>query len=156
MRFRSARPGTNVRCLLCSPVTLALAVAAMPLAHAEVFKWVDENGQTHYGERKPGSASASKVTIKPSTATAPATPPQPASTENWLRTPKPVAKAPTRPYEPPQRSRSGGREDGTDASRCALARDVLDGNLQHANGNPIDKHDLDVARNDIKLFCKSR
>lgn len=128
----------------------------MPLAHAEIYKWVDEKGQTHYGERKPGAAPASTVKIQPSPPAPPPAPSQPPHAENWLRTPKPATKEPARPVEQARKSRSGGRENGTDESRCNLARDILDGTLEHSNGNPIDKHDIDTAKNDVKLFCKSR
>lgn len=140
------------------PILLAGLVLAASLAQAQVYKWVDENGRTHYGERKPDSAiPASKVTIKSSPATAPAsTSSTSGRKEDWLRTPSPTAKPPAKTVEPAQRSRSGGREDGTDESRCALARDILDGLLEHGNGKPLDKHDIDTARNDIKLFCKKR
>ena len=136
---------------------LILALCA-PLAQAEVYKWVDEKGRTHYGERKPGSGSASvsEVKIKPFPIVDPAAPSQQPPKHDWLRAPKPPANAPTPTAAPHKRSRTGGREDGTDASRCDLARDVLDGNLRHGNGAPIDKHDIDTAKNDIKLFCKSR
>lgn len=139
-----------------SSLVAALITPIVPVAHAEVYKWVDEKGQTHYGERKPGTAPAAKVKIQPSAAFPAAPPAQGEKTENWLRPQKPNAKTAAPPAEPVKRSRTGGRDDGTDASRCALARDVLDGNLQHANGSPIDQHDIDVAKNDVKLFCKSR
>lgn len=42
--------------------TLMLAVA--PTGHAEVYKWVDEKGRVHYGDRPLGE-SAKKVDIKP-------------------------------------------------------------------------------------------
>lgn len=147
---------TSTRPIICGAAALALSTLLTPLAHAEIYKWVDEKGQTHYGERKPGTAPAATVKIQPSTAALPSAPPPPENSESWLRTPKPAAKAPTRPVEQTRRSRSGGRENGTDESRCNLARDILDGSLQHGNGNPIDKHDIDTAKNDVKLFCKSR
>lgn len=48
---------------------------------------------------------------------------------------------------------SGGKENGTDASRCALARDVLSGAVRHRNGTPTDANDREVAQNDIRAFC---
>src|SRR5262249_51913194 len=42
---------------------LILAVAAAP-AFAQVFKWVDERGVTHYGERPPQGAKATEVQDK--------------------------------------------------------------------------------------------
>ena len=38
--------------------------------HAGVYKWVDENGQVHYGEH-PGSSDAEKVTIRQNETTKP-------------------------------------------------------------------------------------
>lgn len=132
-----------------------LALAA-PMLQAQVYKWVDEHGRTHYGERKPdNSTPTSKVTIKPSPAVTSASTPV-TKKDDWLRTPPPSAKAPTRSAEPNRRSRSGGREDGTDVSRCNLARDILDGLLVHGNGKPLDQHDIDTAKSDVKLFCKKR
>ncbi|HIV69762.1 MAG TPA: DUF4124 domain-containing protein [Candidatus Aquabacterium excrementipullorum] len=139
-------------------VGLTCAVHMASAAHAEVYKWVDDKGQTHYGERKPDAGSTvSKVKIRPSPSAVPPSPPPPRKPEDWLEpSPKPTAQAPSPPAEQARKSRSNGRENGTDESRCALARDILDGNLRHANGNPIDKHDLDTARSDVRLFCKSR
>lgn len=34
-------------------LSLAVALAFSGAAHAELFKWVDENGKTHYGDRVP-------------------------------------------------------------------------------------------------------
>lgn len=34
-------------------LVLALVLALAGVAHAELFKWVDENGKTHYGDRVP-------------------------------------------------------------------------------------------------------
>lgn len=141
----------------------AIAAALLmgsPMAHAEIYKWVDEKGQTHYGERKPGAGSSglSQVKIQPS-ATPPQPPAQPASSrpEKWFgATPRPSAKAPVPPAPKPRENLSDGRDHGTDASRCALARDILAGGLRHANGNPLDKNDIDTAKNDVRMFCKSR
>ena len=40
-------------------------------ATAQVFKWVDENGVTHYGERPPQGQKAQPVEAKPSSTPAP-------------------------------------------------------------------------------------
>ncbi len=40
------------------------ALLSAPLA-AEVYKWVDENGDTHYGEHPPANASAIYVDVRP-------------------------------------------------------------------------------------------
>ena len=56
----------------CLPALL-LALAA-PIASAQVYKWVDENGRIHYGEKPPQGSKASAV--KPP-AEAPNTPAKP-------------------------------------------------------------------------------
>ena len=48
---------------------------------------------------------------------------------------------------------SGGREGGADVSRCALAKDVLNGSLKHSNGAPLDASDIKTASKDIRKFC---
>ncbi|MGH8712274.1 MAG: DUF4124 domain-containing protein, partial [Burkholderiales bacterium] len=40
------------------------ALFSGPLA-AEVYKWLDENGSTHYGEHPPANASAIYVDVRP-------------------------------------------------------------------------------------------
>jgi len=136
----------------------ALAALLPPSAgHAEIYKWVDAKGQTHYSERKTEAGDAKTVQVKP----APAAPQASAPKEDWRAwsraTPPTQTATGAPPYVPPAarpRSVSGGRENGTDASRCALARDVLAGLLRHSNGKPLDQYDRDVAQNDVKSFCK--
>lgn len=42
-------------------VLLLLALLAPSLAHAEVWKWTDSEGQTHYGDSPPSGVKASRV-----------------------------------------------------------------------------------------------
>jgi hypothetical protein len=58
--------------LLCGLFCCGLIGAAT----AQVFKWVDEKGVTHYGERPPQGQKAQPVETKPST------PPAPGSTSS--------------------------------------------------------------------------
>jgi hypothetical protein len=140
------------------PCALLAALLLPSAGHAEIYKWVDVQGQTHYSERKADAGNARTVEVKP----APAPPPQASAPQEdwraWSRAAPPSQTATGGPpYGPPAarpRSVSGGRENGTDASRCTLARDVLGGTLRHSNGKPIDQYDRDVAQNDIKSFCK--
>ncbi|MDP2226876.1 MAG: DUF4124 domain-containing protein [Moraxellaceae bacterium] len=37
---------------------LVAAISAAAPAHAELYKWTDENGRVHYSDRKPGNAPA--------------------------------------------------------------------------------------------------
>lgn len=131
--------------------------------HAEIYKWVDEQGKTHYSGSKEdaGRAKTEEVKVKPLPAS-PASPALPAhppgqEMEKKLR----QLRAPgfgERPVEPPAntapRSLSGGKSDESNASRCNLARDVLSGAVKHRNGAPTDQYDRDVAQNDIRTFCR--
>jgi len=133
-----------------------LAAALFPsMGHADIYKWVDANGQTHYSQRKADAGDARTVELKvpPPPDAPPASPP---STELWRNT----RSQATRPQPPstdrPPRALSDGRDHGTDASRCALARDVLSGAVRHRNGKPTDTYDREVAQNDIKSFCNPR
>jgi hypothetical protein len=46
--------------------TLACLAALVALcAHAEVYKWVDEKGQTQYGEMPPADAATTRMKVPP-------------------------------------------------------------------------------------------
>ena len=128
------------------------------IGHAAIYKWVDGNGTAHYSEKKPAKGKVIKLKL----------PPQPTSLkteeelfqerekvrrqevdkENALKKVSTNQAGSRRPE-----SVSGGREDGTDASRCALAKDVLNGSLKYSNGAPIDANDIKTASNDIRKLC---
>lgn len=150
-----ARPGPHGWLVWAS-----LSMSALPV-WSQVYKWVDEQGRTHYGQSKPQASQASTTELQlhkapPSAAqaassTRPAVPPE---HRRAFAPPTSSVKAPEVPSTRPPRSRSGGREDGSDASRCALAQDVLSGAVRHSNGKPTDSYDIDVANNDVRMFCR--
>ena len=129
--------------------------------HAELYKWVDANGRTHYSERKDDSGKAKALALK----TAPQTTSTQATnspTEYWQdqerqfkqrQIQKPNEKLQEAPTNKTPKSLSGGREDGTDASRCNLAQDIISGAVKHGNGKPADKYDREVAESDVRAFC---
>src|SRR5450759_1174685 len=131
-------------------------------SHAQIYKWVDASGQTHYSERKEDAGKAKAVELKVES--------QPISTQatnssaqDWqeqerqfkqrqaqkLNEKKYVSPVATRP-----KSLTGGKSDDPDAWRCSLARDVISGAVRHRNGAPTDKNDREVAENDIRAFCR--
>lgn len=152
-RLRGGRLGAAV--VLGLMVGLFMAPCA-----AQVYKWTDAEGRVHYGDRKDAPAGRPAQLLKPppSPAPAPAVGPSTAASATppgwaWPAAPAPApVSAPA--AEPAPRSRSGGRDNGTDESRCALARDVLEGRLRHRNGAPVDAHDREVAQGDIQRFCR--
>lgn len=114
---------------------LILAAAAAP-AFAQVFKWVDERGVTHYGERPPSGAKATEVQDKlasPPPSRAPASPApkgetrasksgepiaNPGPTGVPPPSPAPAAKAPLTPQE----QQAAARKAECDSARAELAR----------------------------------
>ncbi len=53
-------------------ITLSLTFFSFSALHAGVYKWLDENGQVHYGEQ-PGNTGAEKFTIRKNETTKPRT-----------------------------------------------------------------------------------
>jgi hypothetical protein len=107
---------------------LILAAMAAP-AFAQVYKWVDERGVTHYGERPPQGAKASEVQDKlaspppsreaarPSQKGEPGSPP-PNPVPGAAPAPAPAAKAPPTPQE----QLAAARKEACAKERAALAR----------------------------------
>lgn len=135
-------------------IAACLLVCAGAGQAQQIYKWTDANGKVHYGDKKEADgAKQQQLKIKLPPATPPAPPPPELAPE--FRASAPRGPEPVQPVnQQAPRSVSGGKEQGTDASRCALARDVLNGSLRHGNGAPIDQHDRDVAQGDIKRFCR--
>lgn len=49
-------------------LTLLLAVVPGVASSASVYKWTDENGVTHFGDRQPNGQSSEKVNVRSGTA----------------------------------------------------------------------------------------
>jgi hypothetical protein len=132
-------------------------------SHAEIYKWVDANGQTHYSKRKEDAGEAKtkelNVTSEPTSTQGISS-----SAQSWQEQERQfkqrrVQKLNEKPYGPPSvgarpKSLSGGISDEADASKCNLARDVISGAVRHRNMAPTDKYDREVAENDIRVFCR--
>ncbi len=56
--------------LIFSIITASLCLFVLSPLQASVYKWVDENGQVHYGEQ-PGNTGAEKVIIRQNETTKP-------------------------------------------------------------------------------------
>lgn len=146
----------------CLVICTAIAVLSSPSV-AEIYKWVDAQGRTHYSERKDEAGRARKVVTEAapqSDNTAAMVP----SSEYWQDQERQFRQrqiqngiadkrsAAANVKKP--KSRSGGNEDGTDVSRCNLARDIVSGAVKHWNGKPTDQYDIEIAENDIRMFCR--
>ncbi len=62
----------RTKTLISSITVVSLYILVLSPLHAGVYKWTDENGQVHYGE-KPGNTGAEKVTIRTNETTTPRT-----------------------------------------------------------------------------------
>jgi len=131
-----------------------------PTCYAEIFKWVDANGHTHYSENKEDAGESKIINVKVAAPPASAsTQPQKSSTEqvkdiidklnNMQKSRPPVfmknnIRPLTLPHEAPE---------SRDTSDCRLARNVISGAVKHKNGAPTDQNDINTAKNDIRSFC---
>lgn len=52
-------PDFKQLCLVLTAMLLSFSV------HAQIYKWVDENGQTHYSEQPPASGEAQQINVPP-------------------------------------------------------------------------------------------
>lgn len=130
-----------------------LALAPL-VAQADIYKWVDANGQTHYGERSSDAGTAPTSRIK---APAPVAVPQTTVPSTaYLRAPSRFVEMPSPPVQTQSRPLSDGRDHGTNDSRCALAKDILANRLVHGNGKATDDYDRQVAQSDVGLFCSAK
>ena len=118
------KPGGTRRCvLLCGALCLGLAGPAA----GQIYKWVDENGVTHYGERPPQGQKARPVGAAPATApatpaTAPATPAKPQGGQDWQDQNIEFQK---RRIKREQQAEREQQEAKAKQRRCAVAKDEL-------------------------------
>ena len=145
-------------------IALALLFVS-PAGYAQIYKWVDENGRTHYSEKKEDAGKASTSAVK---VNAPSGPTQSAesSAEHWqeqerLRKQRNIEeeyrKRPALSIQfklPPQQNTAAPTGQNADDSRCRLARDVLNGAVRHSNGAKTDDYDRKVAQRDVEKYCR--
>jgi hypothetical protein len=131
-----------------------------PASEAQVFKWVDANGQTHYSDKKDqtGKAQVEALKLNSSPSPAPAgAEPIPAWQLREAEFKRRQAKTQARAWPTMSaKSRSSYRSDEpeTDTSRCVLARDILSGVATHSGGARTDGNDREIAQRDIAAFCR--
>ena len=143
------------------PKRMSIVAAVLGLmasdGNAQIYKWVDSDGRTHYSANKSDASNAKTETLK--TESQSSKDPR-SSADYWQEQDRKfrerqISRDSTQlpRVTPMPRSLSGGRENGTDASRCALAKDVLSGAIRHGNGAATDKYDRDVAQDNVRTFC---
>jgi hypothetical protein len=149
----------------------AITLAISSLSQAQIYKWVDANGRTHYSESQPTTGAgannvkslridASPVAV-PSNNTVAANKFNPQAllvqakaTEGQAAAPAPITQRPLL-TNPPNTVESN-------ATLCARARDLLPrikaGTVKHHLWNgaitKVDDNDRVTAENDIANFCR--
>jgi len=129
------------------------------MTYADIFKWVDGNGRTHYSDTplRVGNSNVEKLKISsPNISTGhTAEPIKFLNTKNLthksLKRTKQV-KHNTNLYNL-SKVNWGGDGPETDKKQCALARDILSGAAKHSNGVVTDAYDIKVAQRDLSKFC---
>ncbi|MFZ6657091.1 DUF4124 domain-containing protein [Undibacterium sp. TJN19] len=130
---------------------------------AEIYKWVDASGHTHYSENKQDAGNAKAQEVKVSDAGGSGK----SSTQSWqeLELAFKQRQAARKKEAPgsnaaPKTKTSRGDQIVTDASRCEDARRLLpaikEGRAYHRTispGTQADANDRTIAENDISQFC---
>jgi len=152
---------TFANCNCCKVAFCPILLLVSLTSHAEIYKWVGANGQTHFSERKDDSGKAKIVELKESSPQTSARANQ-SSAQYWQEQEilsrqrqfkNPAENLPRPSLTGRPNSLSGGKSDESDLSRCNLARDVLSGAVSHLNGAPTDRYDRDIAENDVRTYC---
>lgn len=134
---------------------------ASTTSYAEMYKWVDADGNTHYSDKKEdtGKAKVEKLKIKaspnPTSESASSIPgwQEKESERQKRRVQKQIEqKESLREVNKPKKA-WGGDQVETDATRCALARDVLSGAARLSNGVATDSNDRELAQSDVRNYC---
>ncbi len=140
--------------LFASIIAVSLSLFALSPLHAGIYKWVDENGQVHYGEQ-PGNTGAEKVTIRQNETTKP----RPIKKDDKEATDK-QAEKPAEP-EPPKISKKEKRKLCNEA-KSDLAEIASRGRLREINKkgeyiyltDPQKQQRITAAKKKQREFCR--
>jgi len=141
-------------------LTICLSLLLTATAHAEIYKWVDANGKTHYSEKKDDAGRAKVEEVKVNAGEG-----KPSATPSWqdqeidfrkrqIKKEQAEARAPKPQPAAPKSSDTPDNHQETDASRCALAKNILSGRAVHSNGAITDANDKAIAERDKTMFCR--
>lgn len=145
----------------CCTSLLALTLHfSASVSATEIYKWVDSNGRTHYGERKLDE-KARTVDVKSSPPAQQNTEAQ--SPDYWrdqeIQLQQRMAARnesnkpqPTKP--PPSMSGGSAKWQDNDEWRCNLAKDIINGSVKRTNGRPTTPDDIKLAEQNVRAFCR--
>ncbi len=143
----------------------AITLAISSLSQAQIYKWVDANGRTHYSESQPtaGANNVKSLRIDASPVAVPSTVANvnPQALRVQAKAAEGQAAAPATATQRPLLTNPPNTVE-TNATLCARARDLLPrikaGTVKHHLWNgaitKVDDHDRITAENDIANFCR--
>ncbi|MET3135609.1 hypothetical protein AAKU55_005921 [Oxalobacteraceae bacterium GrIS 1.11] len=140
-------------------VASCLMLLSPLLVHAEMYKWVDAKGHTHYSDKQEeaGAAKVEAMKLTPQPTAAPMTA---SSTPDWRKQEEEFKRRQARVAQPSRPittgkpvSMPGRNELETDSTRCDLARNIKNGAVRHTNNAPIDSNDREIAERDARAYC---
>lgn len=100
--------------LICGVMIVGLALVP---AAADVYRWVDEHGQVHFGDRPPADKGSERVKTRP----------PPRSAADPSAAPAVSEEASDNPSAPAEEPASARRPDpGGQAERCAAIREKIE------------------------------
>lgn len=150
-------------CFKCSVVALALPLHFFPSVSAtEIYKWVDSNGRTHYGERKLDEKAKTVEVKSHSPAQQPAELPsqdywrdQEMQLQQRLASKNEANKLQNKSAKsPPSMSGGSAKWQDSDQWRCNLAKDIINGSVKRASGRPTTQDDIKLAEENVRAFCR--
>lgn len=136
-----------------------LAWLVCSAGHAEIYKWVDANGQTHYSENKEEAGKAKVAVVRisshPASGANPAAPDWKDQEQEYRQrnVQRQLEQTPQQTRTARPRPERDENQPETDAARCKLARDIMNGSLVHTNGAHTDGNDRMIAERDIRSYC---
>ena len=134
-------------------------LASPPATGAEIYKWIDAAGRTHYSENKKEAEAANAITLNVKVPS-PSSDPRPSRSSRSQEAPaRPHQGAGPypKPFHPPtfeKPKQASAGQDETASGKCSLARNILNGSARHSNMKPTDAYDRQVAESDVRIFCK--
>jgi len=155
MKIAGSRQAFYCSCLTCLFVT--------SICHAEIYKWVDANGVTHFSERNEKAVGAKVVEIKSQSPSTSAQAPR-SSLEYWQEQERKFKerqiyknfseqpKGPSLAQAPKSLSGGTAKWADTDEWRCNLARDIVSGAVTRQSRAAND-YERKLAEDNVRAFC---
>jgi hypothetical protein len=99
-------------------IALAVALAFVPLAWAQLYKWVDKDGKVHYSDTPPATQDSKQLSVQTGGGTPP--PPPPAAQKDGK-----AEKGPVDPKEAARKAEDDAKRVAAAAERCGRAQRYL-------------------------------